>query len=247
MKKILFAVAGLAALAAPATAADLPLKAPPMVVNPAYNWTGFYVGVNGGYGWGTGSQQIIDTNPGGAIDLFRTGNPSGGFAGGQIGYNWQLGSPFVLGIEADFQGADIKGSNTGIGTQAFLETHGITVNSFGTVRGRIGYAFGSTLVYATGGLAYGNINSQLSAPTAPGVFERTNGTQTGFAVGGGLEYLFNPNWSLKAEYQYMDLGSKRLLGTPGFVGFSTNPLDTAFHTVRAGVNYHFGGPVVAKY
>ena len=207
-----------------------------------FSWTGMYVGVNGGYAFGGGSQRIVDTNNVGAIDLFRTADPSGGFGGGQIGYNWQAsrGSSLVLGVEADFQGSDIRGSHTGIGTQAFLETNRVDVDWFGTVRGRLGYAFDRTLVYATGGLAYGNVDSRLSAPTAPGTFERRDGTQVGFVVGGGLEHMLARNWSMKVEYQYIDLGSERLLGTPGFAGFHTNELDTTFHTVRLGLNYRFG-------
>jgi outer membrane immunogenic protein len=116
----------------------------------------------------------------------------------------------------------------------------MNVDWFGTVRGRVGYAFDRALVYATGGFAYGNVDTSLSAPAAPGTFERRNGTQVGFVAGGGLEYKIMPKWSLKAEYQYVDLGSERLVGTPGFAGFSTNALDTAFHTVRVGLNYGFG-------
>jgi outer membrane immunogenic protein len=223
----------------PVLAADMPVKAPPPPAAPVWSWTGFYVGGNVGYGFGAGSQGIVDTNPVGAIDLFRTAIPSGGFGGGQIGYNWQGGSRFVLGVEADFQAASIKGSYTAIGTAAFLETHSINVNWFDTVRGRVGYAFDRTLVYATGGLAYGKVDSRISAPAAPGVFVRRNDIQAGFVVGGGLEYKIMPGWSAKAEYQYIDLGSKSLVGTPGFAGFSTNALDTAFHTVRVGLNYQF--------
>jgi outer membrane immunogenic protein len=206
-----------------------------------FSWTGLYVGVNGGYAFGTGNQQIVDTNNVGAIDLFRTADPSGWFGGGQIGYNWQVsrGSGLVVGVEADFQGADIEGRHTGVGTQAFLETHRVDVDAFGTVRGRLGYAFDRTLVYATGGLAYGNVDARLSSPAAPGTFERRDGTQVGFVVGGGLEHKLSRDWSAKVEYQYIDLGSERLLGTPGFAGFHTNDLDTAFHTVRLGLNYQF--------
>jgi outer membrane immunogenic protein len=206
-----------------------------------FSWTGLYVGVNGGYAFGSGSQQIVDTNNVGAVDIFRTADPSGWFGGGQIGYNWQTGltNPLVLGIEADFQGASIEDSRTGIGTQAFLETHKVNIDWFGTVRGRIGYSFNRTLLYATGGLAYGDVDSRLSSPAAPGTFDRRHDTQVGFVVGGGLEQKLSRDWSAKVEYQYIDLGSERLLGTPGFALFHTNPLDTAFHTVRLGLNYQF--------
>jgi outer membrane immunogenic protein len=180
------------------------------------NWSGLYIGVNGGYG----STANTDSSVG---DL----NPSGGFAGGQIGYNWQggfgLGRSWVFGIEADFQGGDISDSD------AFGDRS--RMNWFGTVRGRMGYAMGPTLFYATGGFAYGNVENGF-----PGF--RVSQTQTGYVVGGGVEYKFNPAWSLKAEYQFISLDASDFNG-PGALGaFERNT--TEVNTVRVGVNYHFG-------
>jgi outer membrane immunogenic protein len=112
------------------------------------------------------------------------------------------------------------------------------IDWFGTVRGRVGVAFDRVLVYGTGGFAYGNVSQH--ANYSGDVFS-SNTTQTGYAVGGGVEYKINPAWSLKAEYQYIDLGCDRLTDS---LGNTTNPLDTTFQTVRAGVNYHFGGGYV---
>ena len=196
--------------------------------------------MNAGYGFGA-SRQLSDFNLGNVLDIFQTAKPVGGFGGGQIGYNWQLANaPWVLGVEADLQGSGIKGSHTGVGTTAGLETSTVNIRWFDTFRGRIGYAADRVLLYVTGGAAFGNVNSSLSSPVVPGTFETAQGTRSGFAVGGGLEYLIAPKWSLKAEYQYIDLGSKALIGIPPvFVGFRTLPIDTAFNTVRAGINYHF--------
>jgi outer membrane immunogenic protein len=239
IKALFGAVVACLILAGPASAADMAVKAPPKAVQPISNWTGFYVGANVGYGFSAGSRQISDFNAANVLDIFQTAKPVGGFGGGQIGYNWQLANaPWVLGVEADLQGSGLKGSHTGIGTALALETNTVNVRWFDTFRGRLGYAADRVLLYATGGVAFGNVNSSLSTP-GPGTFETAQGTQRGFAVGGGLEYLIAPKWSLKAEYQYIDLGRKALIGIPPFVGFRTLPVDTAFNTVRAGINYHF--------
>ena len=183
---------------------------------PVNTWTGFYIGANGGYGWNANhhSDDLLD--------------PAGGFGGGQIGYNWQGGFGFgphlVLGIEADIQGADISDSVGGFKSQ---------VNWFGTVRGRIGYAFDRTLIYGTGGFAYGEVENSIP------VLGKATETQTGYTVGGGIEYKINPAWSVKGEYQFINLDASSLTGA-GPLGL--NGTDSSeFHTVRLGVNYHLGG------
>ncbi len=188
---------------------------------PAATWTGFYAGVNAGYGW---------TADGSSGDL----SPSGGFGGGQIGYNWQgvpgLGSQWVLGVEADLQGAGISdGADFG---NLHLEN---SLNWFGTVRGRIGYAFDRALVYATGGFAYGEVESKLSAA---GAAIDTSETQTGYVIGGGVEYKLNPAWSLKGEYQYISLDASDLNGAGPLNAGSGDRSE--IHTVRVGLNYHLG-------
>jgi outer membrane immunogenic protein len=174
-------------------------------------WTGFYGGVNAGGGSSANSGDL---------------SPAGGFGGGQIGYNWQgalgLGSQWVLGIEADLQGSGIEDSAFGARS---------SLNWFGTVRGRIGYAFGPTLVYGTGGFAFGEVENTA------GPFSVTE-TQTGYVVGAGVEYKFNPSWSIKGEYQFISLGASDLSGA-GPLGF-TGGDRSEVNTFRVGVNYHFG-------
>jgi outer membrane immunogenic protein len=201
-------------------------------IMPAPAWAGFYIGVNGGYGWSAGSDQFSfhDTDTGETSEGL---NPKGAFGGGQIGYNWQMsGSRWVLGAEADIQASGIS-ETFNFGEGAVQKS---SLDWFGTVRGRIGYALGSSLLYTTGGLAYGRINDN-----AFGEFKK-NETVTGYVLGGGYEYKFSPAWSLKAEYQYINLGKNdptiesdgRTLSSFGV--FKLN--DDSFHTVRAGLNYH---------
>jgi outer membrane immunogenic protein len=177
----------------------------------AVDWTGFYAGVNAG-GGGTANDGLL--------------SPSGGFGGGQIGYNWQgvfgLGRNWVLGVEADIQGSGIDDSVMGLKS---------SLNWFGTVRGRLGYAFGPTLIYATGGFAFGEVENTV-APF------RVSETQTGYVLGGGVEYKFNPAWSIKAEYQFISLDAGDLTGA-GPLGLTTGDR-SEINTFRVGVNYRFG-------
>jgi outer membrane immunogenic protein len=190
---------------------------------PVASWTGFYAGVNAGYGWNANGDQFAEE---GTFGL----NAKGGFGGGQIGYNWQgiLHPHLVLGVEADIQGSDISDKiNFGFG-----EIGKNSLDWFGTIRGRIGYAFDASLVYFTGGFAYGGMNN------ADFEFKKSD-TATGYVLGGGYEYKFTPAWSLKAEYQYINLGKN----DPTFDGFLLSDQgikvnDDAFHTLRVGLNYH---------
>ena len=221
MKQLLLAGAALS-VATAASAADLPArpyaKAPAAVMSPAYNWSGFYIGAMGGYGWGT--------NAG-----------SGGFGGGTVGYNWQLpGSQFVFGVEVDAAGASIKDSFTeevdvGVLTPATVDSK---ISSFGSVTGRAGFAMDAVLLYAKGGFAWGNNKTTITLPEF-GVTDSASKSHTGFALGGGLEYMFAPNWSAKGEYMFTSLGSENynLLGDQ----LASGNID--FHTFKVGVNYHF--------
>jgi outer membrane immunogenic protein len=244
------AAAGALFAAVQANAADLNggFKDGPRM-DPVPLWTGLYLGVNGGYAWRQKDDQF--SYP---INLDDPGNEGfagigaeGGFGGGQIGYSVQgaLGTPWlVTGIEADFQGGDIKGS----GIDALSENLQTRLDWFGTVRGRLGYAASNTLFYFTGGYAYGRLKQHAEntdyTPTA--VYESTV-TAGGYVLGGGIEYKFNPSWSLKAEYQYMNFGKNDPALVPGEYSPGTPPAsagadsyhlsDDAFHTVRVGLNY----------
>lgn len=210
-----------------ASAADLYRNPPPASYVPpaAYVdqniWQGFYAGLNGGYGWSGGGN-------GGT-------QPQGGFGGGQIGYNFQ-GGPLVFGLETDFQGGDLSGNIAGTTTGGNVFSGKESVDWFGTARGRLGLAFGHALFYGTGGFAYGDVRQSA---VYNGISLGASGTQTGWVAGGGIEYKVTPAWSLKGEYQYIDLGSEKLTDTANIP--ATNSLDTSFQTVRLGLNYRFGG------
>lgn len=221
MKRLFVACAGLLALAGAAAAADLPpappnnyYKAPP-VYPPPYTWSGFYLGVNGGGAFGRSAWDST-----GGFDN------SGGLVGGTLGFNYQIGQA-VLGFEGDIDWADISGKTTNacpLGCK--------TDDSWlSTARGRLGYAAGRFMPYITGGAAFGNI--QASGPGLVG----NSTTNTGWTVGGGLEFSIVGNWTIKAEYLYVDLGKFNCgLGCGAAaidnVSFTTN-------LVRAGIDYRF--------
>lgn len=218
MKQLLLAGVAIS-VATAASAADIPArpyaKAPPPAVVAAYNWSGFYVGAMGGGGWATDAG-------------------SGAFGGGTVGYNWQFpGSQFVFGIEVDAAGANIKDSVTEdlLGIPVTTETK---INSFGSVTGRAGFAMDAALIYAKGGFAWANNKATLSAPAA-GVSFSDSHTHTGYTIGGGLEYMFAPNWSAKGEYMFTSVGSE----TYNFGGLPVDSGTIDFHTIKVGVNYHF--------
>jgi outer membrane immunogenic protein len=239
MKKFLVAAAGLVALAAPAIGADMPVKAIPPAPLPIWNWTGFYAGIEGGYAWGDSVQSY--TLP----PTFTTGryNIRGGEVGGTLGYNWQI-NQWVLGIEGDLSSSRINGTGA---SNVFYDCGTIcytTVKALGTLRGRVGYAINNVLLYGTGGLAYGEIGSNLDGFTA------TN-WRTGWTAGAGVEYGFAPHWTAKLEWLYVDFHSFQWTNAtviPVIACAGVNcSTDARFSVVRVGVNYTFGGPVVAKY
>lgn len=234
-RRIALASVSVIALSAAATAADIYMPGP---VGPGGykdapwvpTWAGFYIGINGGYGWSDFSDKFALAASG-----FRGLDPQGGFGGGQIGYNWQS-SHLVYGVEADIQGAGIEDK----ATDAFGNVFKTHLDYFGTVRGRLGYAFGPSLLYATAGFAYGGIRNDA---IAAGINDfKFSGTATGWVAGGGYEYKFGPAWSLKAEYQFIDLGRNDPILAPFGSACPLGPKceADAFHTLRVGINYHFG-------
>jgi outer membrane immunogenic protein len=247
----------LAAASAPTFAADT-YRAPDAggyKDGPAYagvNWSGFYIGVNGGYAFSeSATNSSLRTTVGTSSPALNSLNPEGGFGGGQIGINFQTGRNLVLGIEADIQGSSIKDGATTIYPNSignygpFTYSSSYNIDWFGTVRGRLGYAFDRTLLYATGGLAYGSVDYKgdfLFTNTGGAAKLSRNAVQTGYVVGGGIEHKLAPNWSVKAEYQFIDLGSQTvshaISNEPG--NSVTTSYDANLHTVRAGLNYHIG-------
>jgi outer membrane immunogenic protein len=214
---------GVLATAPRANAADLSLaplyKAPPPEMVQAYNWTGFYLGLNGGGGWGDSHWEGV-----GRADL------SGGQVGGTAGYNWQLGRT-VLGLEGDIDWSHMQGS-TACPTVGVGGSCSTTETWLSTVRGRVGYTFGGVLPYVTGGLAVGNI--EAAAPGLPG----GSNTNAGWTVGGGVEFALPGNWSAKAEYLHVDLGDVNCGTNCG--GTPNENVSMHEDVIRAGVNYRFG-------
>jgi outer membrane immunogenic protein len=193
---------------------ELPMKAPAYYA--PYNWTGFYVGINGGGGWGRSEW----TNASGSTGGFDV---SGGLVGGTIGYNWQLGQ-WVYGLEGDIDWSNIRGStSSGICAGTSCETKN---DWLGTARMRIGYAFDRFLPYITGGLAVGDVKGSAAG------FGSSTETNTGWTVGGGIEAVLAGPWTAKIEYLYVDLGNASCCAVPTNVDFHTN-------IVRGGINYRF--------
>lgn len=235
-----WALASIISLAAvgQATAADLAarpyVKAPPMVAEPLYNWTGFYVGAFGGYGWGN-HDRINDTG------FANSYSSSGGIAGGLAGYNWQI-NKFVVGVEGDLAWADIKGDDNFVGGTRDQTT----LRWVGTIRGRAGFALNKWLLFGTAGYAYGD-QRHVNTDLVVGVDSFTSGT-SGWTAGAGVEYAFTPNWIGKAEYRYYDFNRYRRSGTPLTPnGLAPYSVASQYQTVTVGVSYKFGGPVVARY
>ncbi|MBR1219141.1 porin family protein [Bradyrhizobium sp. U87765 SZCCT0131] len=243
-----FALAGAAFAAGSASAADLPAKvyrkAPPMVVQ-AYNWTGFYAGVNAGVGFGRSTTQAAIGAPPVGFPTSRLGG-LGGFGGGQIGYNWQYGDllglgNIVLGVETDIQGGSLKDSRTCEVT--CLNGTGLAFNQkldwFGTARGRIGLATGSVLTYFTGGFAYGNVKTTVTDLSNPALATTFGSTRTGWTVGSGVEAALGGNWTGKIEYLYVDLGTQNGAALlPNAYAYSSQIRE---HIFRVGLNYRIGG------
>jgi len=258
MKRLtLLAAAAIAVgAAAPALAADLPARAPapytkaPAIVQAAYDWSGFYIGINGGWGtsrvdWNADPFAIVGggTFPGGDEGSH---NASGGTVGGQIGYRWQMAS-WVFGLEAQGNWADFTGSN--LSAQFAGQTNQTKIDAFGLFTGQIGYAWDRALFYVKGGAAVTD-NKYTAVATIPlfGVGTGTdtaNETRWGSTVGVGVEYAFAPNWSLGFEYDHLFMGTRDVVSPSGFLIADHIKEDVDLFTAR--VNYKFGGPVVARY
>ena len=213
-----------------ARAADLPPRPPSFYKaapqEQAYNWSGFYAGINAGYGWGRSSWS--DPAVGANSGNFST---RGGLVGVQLGYNWQSG-PVVFGVETDADWMNLKGSAAAGGVCA-TDGGGSCQSQeswVGTTRARIGYAFDRWLPYITGGVAYGDIKAMQPTGTS-------SSTKAGWTAGAGLEYGINPNWSAKVEYLHIDLGTATFMGAAS--GTQTLNVPVTNDLARVGINYHW--------
>lgn len=201
--------AGLTAAQAADIARPVPVQPVPQVAPVPFSWSGFYLGINGGYGFDR--------------------SLSGGLVGGQIGYNWQTG-PFVLGLESDLDWANLSGTRTdGACAPAAGGDCRTRQDWLGTTRGRLGYAFGSWLPYVTGGAAYGDVKLDQPGRT-------DTATRLGWTAGAGVEYSLSKNWSAKVEWLHLDLGTATFMGAASSTPVSTPAKDDI---VRAGINYHW--------
>jgi outer membrane immunogenic protein len=269
MKKLLIGMATLLAIGSSAFAADMAArpytKAPPIVPVAVYDWSGFYIGGNGGWGsarkcWDGG----VSLPFGQPIGNEGCHNATGGVAGGQVGYRWQS-SAWVFGVEALYDWADLKGSN--ISNQfcvpgLFCTTENSKVKSLGMFTGQVGYAWNTVLLYAKGGAAitrdnYFSTLTFAGLPFRGGMAQDTaSENRWGGVVGAGVEFSFAPRWSVAFEYDHMFMGTRGvgftntnifqnpfITGTPS----RTENIRQSVDLVTVRLNYTFGGPVVAKY
>jgi outer membrane immunogenic protein len=238
MKKTILGAALIAALAGPAFAADMPAR--PIAKAPAYtapavvyNWTGFYIG--GHLGAGFAGDNALQSN-------------DARFLGGvQAGFDYQFAPNWVLGAEAQYSWLS-GGNNNGVLFPGGTLVTGRAADQIGSVTGRLGYTWGPALLYAKGGYAWRDGNTiGMTIAGVPQAFTTTGNTKDGYTVGAGLEYLFAPNWSAKAEYQYYNFGNTTVQTGPADVVGTRFRNDE--HTVKVGVNYRFGwgGPAPSRY
>jgi len=264
MKKLstVFIVLGALIAAAPAFAADMALKAPPPVA-PWYDWTGFYVGINGGYSWGRSATNYTGTAGVGFVPFSTSRSMDGGLGGGQIGYNWQPSHNWVFGVEADIQGTGQRGTATlppvttiiaGVAVTTLTTTGTLAQKLpwFGTARLRLGYEpTDHGLLYVTGGLAFGEVDSTASTTlvvvtpggtAAANASTSANTTKAGWTIGAGAEWVLSSRWTAKVEYLYMDLGNvnNTFAGVGAFTVLGTSSHITD-NIARVGLNYRFGG------
>jgi outer membrane immunogenic protein len=264
MKKLLLGVVGLAALgvSAPASAADLAArpytKAPPPMIAAIYDWSGFYIGANGGGGWSHKCWDRTSTLGVPVVPSVAEGchDATGAVAGGQIGYRWQASS-WVFGIEAQGDWADIKGSNTSLivpfnPNLLVLPPNGnrSRIDAFGLFTGQVGYAWNNVLWYVKGGGAIVADKYSGFIPLTGVTTDSVSETRWGGVVGTGLELAFAPNWSVAFEYDHLFMGRRNLTFTsaitPGLITRQDSiRQDVDLATVR--INYRWGGPVIAKY
>ncbi|HZE51869.1 MAG TPA: outer membrane beta-barrel protein [Bradyrhizobium sp.] len=260
MKKFWLATVGPLALgmAAPASAADLAArpytKAPPAPVVAIYDWSGFYIGANGGGGW---SHKCWDvTNFRGPVVPVSEGchDATGGVVGGQVGYRWQSAS-WVFGLEAQGDWANLKGSNISLFIPNW--TNNSKIEALGLFTGQVGYAWNNVLWYVKGGAAVTDDKYRGTVTPTGVLFDSASETRWGGVVGTGLEFGFAPNWSVAVEYDHLFMGTRAVTftsagvlgGIPAGSIFRTDSIRQDVDMVTARINYRFnwGSPLVAKY
>jgi outer membrane immunogenic protein len=257
---MLLGVVGLVALCAagPAVAADLAprpyVKAPPPMVAAIYDWSGFYVGINGGGASSRDCWTATSSNGAAITPNLSEGchNATGGLVGGQIGYRWQAAS-WVFGVEGQGDWADLKGSNPSL-IALIPYTNQTKVDAIGLLTGQVGYAWNNVLLYVKGGAAVtdnkytsffpvGNVFAAAGVP-----FNAATDTRWGGTVGTGLEVSFAPNWSVGVEYDHLFMGNPNItFPASGIAVGRTDNIGQGIDMGTVHVNYRWGGPVIAKY
>ena len=237
-KNLLLAAVSLVALSAtaPALAADLaarPYTKAPAMIATVYDWSGFYIGINGGGGSSHATWDFVGVGREGSHDA------TGGTVGGQIGYRWQSGQ-WVFGVEGQGNWADFSGDNT---SALFATRNRTKIDAFGLITGQVGYAWNNVLIYVKGGAAVVSDKYEISS-TAGALLASTSDTRWGGTVGAGLEYGFAPNWSVGVEYNHIFLSDKDVTFA-GFAGTERIRQDVDMGLVR--LNYKFGGPMLGRY
>ena len=239
-KNLLLAAVSLVALsaAAPALAADLaarPYTKAPAMVATIYDWSGFYIGINGGGGSSHATWDFVGVGREGSHDA------TGGTVGGQIGYRWQSGQ-WVFGVEGQGNWADFSGDNT---SALFATRNRTKIDAFGLITGQVGYAWNNVLIYVKGGAAVVSDKYEISALGGGPLLTSTSDTRWGGTVGAGLEYGFAPNWSVGVEYNHIFLSDKDVTFA-GFAGTERIRQDVDMGLVR--LNYKFGpGQMLGRY
>ena len=244
MKKFLLGTFGVVVMAAPALAADLPVNAPPVYVAPLYNWSGFYIGGNGG--WGASDNCFDIFTVAGATLVNGCHDRSGGMVGGQIGYRWQQpNNHFVFGLEAQGDWANISNSRVSISDPTL--TLGSKLDGLGLFTGQGGFSWDTWLLYVKGGAAVTSNNFSVSS-TAGGTASASS-TRWGGALGVGFEYGFTPNWSVGFEYDHLFMGAAdfSFSGVDPLLASARIRQDVDMATVRVNYRFDWGAPFVARY
>jgi outer membrane immunogenic protein len=277
MKKIFGAAAFVALTAGSVFAADIaaqPYSKAPVYTVPVYDWSGFYIGVDVGGVSQSDSGISNFFQVGNSRNLLTQSSSSGSLiGGGHIGYNWQFAPTWVLGIEADAQWMNAKNNfcrgldgtlTSCIDTNRGFATIESETKWLSTVRGRLGWTFDRFMIYGTGGVAFGEIETKVgfsclvagcaAAATPLATAGTDTSTRAGWVAGAGIEWMVASNWMIRAEYLHVDLGSVTgnvllpattcIFGGPCGMSYSR---DLIYDMGRVGLSYKFGGPVVAKY
>jgi outer membrane immunogenic protein len=238
MKKCLLAITAVLGITTSASAADLGARGynqAPAYAAPIYTWTGFYLGAHIG-GAFSGSNSFNG--------LVLSDYDARLLGGVQAGADWQFAGNFVVGAEGQYSWLG-KNNLNAVFPAGFVYSN--NQRALASITARLGYAFGSALVYVKGGYAWSDNNETLTFAGVPVGFVLDSSHSNGWTLGGGVEYMFAPNWSAKAEYQYYNFGDSRFLAPAALVPFGTFHNDE--HTLKLGVNYrfNFASPVVARY